>query len=549
MDMKRRDEQCRFMKSATGRALLGLFAGGAACGAAQAERPQYGAFMDIRQVVEGQLHGPGEDDVTYTDISANLSAQISNRRIIASGTYRLSYRLPEAGEIDRSLNQDGVMRIQATVIDEWLSVDGGGIVTRSRVDPSGAAPASNVGNPKNLAQTYSAFVEPRLVHRFGQVGFSANYRYAYTQNESTQTDTGSTGPLTDRFDSSVAQQLSMGLGMQRGDLPFDWQLSGEYRHENSTNLAQHLRSINGNAQITWPLGSSAIALVGSGGYERQRTSQRRALIDPLTGVPVVGKGGKFIVDPASPRILTYEMDGLIGNVGVIWRPSQRTRLDARVGYRYGGLSVTASLEMRPSKRSGLSFDLSDTLETFGQGVSGGLASSGPDLDLGESSDPNSPFQGCLIGQQAGSGSCLGNALGQAASRSYRERKASFIYSLQARIWSFGMGGGYSRRTYNDDPNAPVSLANVVDQNFFGNLSVSRRLTRTSGVSFSLSGSYFMNGQIGASDVMNGSFGANYDRSFGRGIQMQASVAVDGSKQKDVPTDISGRAQLGLQYKF
>jgi hypothetical protein len=59
----------------------------------------------------------------------------------------------------------------------------------------------------------------------------------------------------------------------------------------------------------------------------------------------------------------------------------------------------------------------------------------------------------------------------------------------------------------------------------------------------------MNGQIGASDVMAGSFSTNYNRSFGRGIQMQASVAVDGTKQENIPADISGRAQLGLQYKF
>ena len=232
------------MSRVTSRVVLGVFVGGAVCGAAQAKRAEYGAFMDIQQIAETQLHGPGADDVTYTDVSGGVTAQVSNRRIVASASYRLSYRIPELGEIDKSFAQDGVMRLQANVIDKWLTMETGGIVTRSRVDPSGAAPATNIGNPKNLTQTYSAFFQPNLAHQIGELGLSASYRYAYTQNESGQTNTGSTGPPTDRFDSSIAQQATLAMAMQQGALPFDWQLSGEYRHENTTNLAQHFRAVS-----------------------------------------------------------------------------------------------------------------------------------------------------------------------------------------------------------------------------------------------------------------------------------------------------------------
>ncbi len=537
------------MSRLTSLVVLGFVVGGGACGAGQAKRAEYGAFMDIQQIAETQLHGPGADDVTYTDVSGGVTAQVSNRRIVASASYRLSYRIPELGEIDKSFAQDGVMRLQANVIDKWLTIETGGIVTRSRIDPSGAAPATNIGNPKNLTQTYSAFFQPNLAHQIGELGLSASYRYAYTQNESGQTNTGSTGPPTDRFDSSVAQQATLAMAMQQGALPFDWQLSGEYRHENTTNLAQHFRAISVIGEIKQQLGQSRVALVASGGYEKTRTSQRKALIDPLTGFPVLGKGGKFVVDPASPRTLTYDMAGLIGDAGIIWRPSRRTRLEARAGYRYGGLSITGLIEMRPSERTGLTFIVTDKIESFGQGVSGGIAASTPDLNLGQSADPTSSYQDCLFGKAVGSGRCIGGALGQASASSYRERAANLIYSRQFRYWALSGSLGYSRRTYIDDPTSPVSLAGVVDQSFFGNLSFGRRLTQTSGVSFSLSGNYFMNGQIGASDVMAGSFSTNYNRSFGRGIQMQASVAVDGTKQENIPADISGRAQLGLQYKF
>ena len=157
------------MSRATSRILMGLFAGGAACGAAHADRPKIGAFMDLQQVATTALSGEGVDDVTYTEVSGSVAAEISNRRIVASGTYRLSYRIPEYGDSDKNFTQDGVMRLQAKVIDEWLAVDAGAIATRSRVDPSGAAPTTNVGNPKNLTQTYSFFFQPALAHRIGDL--------------------------------------------------------------------------------------------------------------------------------------------------------------------------------------------------------------------------------------------------------------------------------------------------------------------------------------------------------------------------------------------
>ena len=536
------------MRGLFSRVVQGLLAGGVACSAAHADRPEFGAFLDLQQVAEGQLHGPGSDDVTYTEIAGNITGQINNRRITLSGSYRLSYRLPEAGNLDKSLNQDGLLRFDALVIDEWLNVSGGAIVTRSRIDPSGASPTSNVGNNgKNLAQTYSSYLQPSLAHRIGDLDLSATYRYAYTKNESSS-EIFSGAPTVDRFDSSVAQTANAAIGMQRSSLPFDWTVGGEYRHENSTSLDQHFRGMNLTGEVKVPI-ARTVALVGSGGYEKTRISEREALIDPLTGAPVLGKGGRFVVDPASPRILTYEMSGLIADAGIIWRPSRRSRVEARAGYRYGGFSVTGLAELRPNDRTGMILIVSDRVETFGQAVSGGLAGSPANLNLGQSIDSGSSYQDCLFGKTAGTGQCIGGALGQAAASSYRQRAANVILTRAMRQWTISGSFGYSRRNYFDDPNSPVSLAGVVDQSFFGNLGVTTQLTRVSGVSFSFSGNLFKNGQVGASDVVSGSASANYFRSFGRSIGMQALVAVDASKQDGVTADVSGRAQLGLNYRF
>lgn len=535
------------MRKLLSRTLQGLLVGGAACSAAHADRPQIGAFFDIQQVADAQLHGPGADDVTYTEVAGNLAAQITNRRITLSGTYRLSYRIPEMGEIEKSLNQDGLLRFNALVIDEWLNIGGGAIITRSRVDPSGAAPASNVGNGKNLAQTYSSYLEPTIAHRIGDFQLGLTYRYAYTKNEGSQ-QVFSVGPPVNRFDSSKSQTVQSRIGMENSSLPFDWTLVSDYRHENTTNQAEHFRGINAIGEIKWPI-ARTVALVASGGYEKTRISQREALLDPITGIPVLGDDGRFIVDPASPRVLTYDMAGLVGDAGIIWRPTRRTRLEARAGYRYGGLTFSGLLETKPSDRTGLTVIVTDRVESFGQGVSNNLAGSPAGLDLSQSLDPNSSYQDCLFGKQAGTGRCLGGTLGQAAASSYRERAANVIFTRAMRQWSVTGSVGYTRRTYFDDPNSPVSLAGIVDQSFFGNLGIQTQLSRVSGVSFSFAGNLFKNGQVGAADVVSGSASANYYRSFGRGIQLQALVAVDASKQDGITADVSGRAQLGLNYRF
>lgn len=537
------------MSSVTARALLGLFTGSALCGAAHAERAEFGAGIDLQQVVESQLSGVGGDNVTYTEITGSGSARINNRRIVATANLSLSYRLNERGELSKSLTRNGVMRMNADVIDEWLTMQTGAVITRSRIDPSGAAPQFNTGNPQNLAQTYSAYIQPDISHKFGDLGLAASYRYAYTKNSNHLAgQTGpSIGPLTNSFDSSKAQQGSMSLGMEQSDLPFSWSLSSLYRHENTSNLASHLRDFSVIGEVKVPV-AETIALVASSGYQSTRSSEREALIDPTTGLPVVGNDGGFVVDPASPRLLTYDMAGFIGDAGIIWKPSQRTRIEARAGYRYGGLSVTGLVEMKPSPRSGLTIIVTDQFQSFGLGVSSGLAGTPPNLNLG-SLDPGSSYQNCLFGVSAGSGRCIGGSLGQASASNYRERAATIIFNRTLREWSVSTAIGYTRRNYVDTPGTPGSLIGVVDQSIFGNLTLSGKLTRLSGVAFSFSGNLFKNGQVGASDVVSGSFTSSYRRSLGRNIGAQASVSVDASKQDGVTADVSGRAQLGLQYQF
>jgi len=535
------------MNARTARSWLALILGAGPCGIAHAERPEFAVSAEVQQFVEDQLSGDSGDDAIYTEVAGTASARFSNRRLQMAGTYRLAYRIGEWGDVDENVAQDGLLRMEAKLVDEWLTLDAGAISTRSRVDPAGPAPQFNGANAKNLAQTYSIYVQPALAHHVGDLDFAASYLQSYTTNDSKDAVLSGTA-LANRFESARNQEAQLIIGMERGELPFDWKVTSQYRRENATALAQHLRSKSVIGEITIPL-TGSLAYVGSAGYESTTTSQRSALVDPGTGLPVTTRNGRFIADPASPRFLTYDVAGLIADAGVVWRPSRRTRAEIRAGRRYGDLSVTALIQMRPSERTGLTLAVTDRIQSFAQDVSSALSDAPTNLDLDSSVDPGRAFQHCLFGKTAGEGRCLGGALGQASGNTYRERAASLLFVHRMRRWNLATTLGYSHRTYIDVPGTLFSLDGVVDQSFYGSLEIAGRLNSKSGVSFSFNGNMFKNGQAGTSDVVSGLFSTSYYRTFGRGLRAQARFSVDASKEDGDTADVEGRAQLGVRYDF
>src|SRR3546814_16344225 len=87
-----------------------------------------------------------------------------------------------------------------------------------------------------------------------------------------------------------------------------------------------------------PIGPT-VALLGGVGYEDIEIGQRDPLLD-ADGVPVRDANGRFVTDKSSPRRLSFDTDGLIWDAGVMWRPSRRTSLPARVGARQGATPTT-----------------------------------------------------------------------------------------------------------------------------------------------------------------------------------------------------------------
>src|SRR5690606_20245929 len=95
--------------------------------------------------------------------------------------------------------------------------------------------------------------------------------------------------------------------------------------------------------------SPVLAVVGGVGYEDVEVSSRDALRD-AAGNPVIGNDGRYVTDESAPRVIAYETDGLIWDVGVMWRPSRRTSLEAFVGKRYDSTTYYGTFAYAPNAR-------------------------------------------------------------------------------------------------------------------------------------------------------------------------------------------------------
>ena len=155
----------------------------------------------------------------------------------------------------------------------------------------------------------------------------------------------------------------VGIGQRPGDLPFGWQLSGGWEREDASQLDQRFDGKYARADITVPI-SPTVALLGGVGYEDVEIGQRDPVVD-ANGVPVLDANGRYVTDKSGPRILAYDVDGLIWDAGVLWRPSKRTALEAHVGRRYGSTSYYGSFAYAPNSRMSLNVSVYDHVTGFG----------------------------------------------------------------------------------------------------------------------------------------------------------------------------------------
>ncbi len=502
-------------------------------------------YLEVQQVLVADLKN-GTDVLTYTTVVAGIEASLQTRQAEAQVNLRYERRFFYSDGLSDDDIISGIARGSVQVVPNVLAIETGGIATRSRVDIRGASPSNTVGNTDNVTQVYSVYAGPSLSTNVGALDVNANYRVGYTKVES-----GNVGPLPlgqqpiDVFDDSVSHSASASVGMQPGELPIGWSVSGGWEREDAGQLDQRFEGKYARADVTVPV-SSTLAIVGGIGYEDIEISERDAVRD-AAGDPVVDADGRLVTDETSPRLLSYDQDGLIWDAGVMWRPSRRTSFEARVGQRYDSETYFGSFGYQPNANTSLNVAVYDTVSGFGSLLNDNLASLG--TSFSSNRNPLSgELNGCAFGQT--SSLCFNDTLQSVTSSNFRARGVNGQLSYSHAGWDTALGVGYSRRRFFSSQLGALSgVDGLVDENYFANFYIGRQLDARSSFDANVYANLLDSGVPGAPNVLGLGANAAYYRQIIPGLSGTAAVGLDSFRQDGFDSELTASALLGLRYDF
>ncbi len=513
--------------------------------AQQQQRLQVSPYIEASQVVAADLNGG--DVLTYSTIGAGIDASMHTRRVEVQVSYRYEHRFDYQNRLNNDHTHSGLATVKAAVAP-GLSIEAGGIATRTRSDIRGDTQVSNVGNFTNSAQVFSAYVGPNLATHLGPMFVNGAYRFGYTKVEAPGvTGVGPGQPRLDYYDDSKVHVATASVGVKSGTvLPVGLTASGSYTREDAGQLDQRFEGKWARGDVVVPV-LRGLALAGGVGYEQIKISQRDALLNGA-GQPVLDGAGRFRTDPNSPRRIAYDLDGVFWDAGVIWKPSRRTFLEARVGRRYGSMSYTGSFSYQPTAGSGIQIGVYDTVQTFGQQLNGQLSSL--PTSLASTTDPfGNQFQGCIYGTTgAATGGCMNAVLASATTSAYRARGVTGVAVMGRGSTRFGIGGGWARRDFIAPTGGTGFTTNgTSDTTIYGQLFASTDVGPNGALQGSILGSYY-NSDIPGNDGIYG-WGANaaYTHRFGR-LGATLSTGIFGF-EREGESSASAQALLGLRYGF
>ena len=531
-------------------ALLATTSWAAPAGAQVRTRVQ--PYIEAQQVLTAEVDSG--DVLTYSAIAAGVDAGVETRRLRAQISYRYEKRI--AWE-DNLLDDDvhtGIAQLSADVVPNLVRVNAGALATRARGDGFGPAFGLNTSDSASISEVYSFYAGPDLSTRVGDLSVNGSYRFGLVEVDNKILRGLPLAPgavLLDRYDSSTNHSLSASVGMGVGNLPFGWTVAGGYFREDTKRLDQEFEGGFIRADVVVPV-SPTVAVTAGAGYEKIESSQQDILRDSA-GNPVVTPGGRLVGDPAKPRLLAYETDGFIWDVGVLWRPSRRTEFQARFGRRYGGSTVIGSFSHQMSSRLGIRASVYDGVESFGRLLVADLAAVPVDFDIRRNplNGGVGGIGGCVFGADPGSGACFDDAFQSIANANFRNRGVNVILSGKYGLWGFGIGAGYSsRRYFQPIVEQGFALDRRTDESFNIYAGATRDLSRDSSVAIDAFANWYDSGVPGVDEVFSTGLTGSYYQSFLLDrLQGQAALGLftTDSEVFDDSTILS--ALLGLRYNF
>ena len=505
-------------------------------------------YLEVSQVVFAEL-APGNEVLTYTNLAAGVDAKIAGRNNQGAVSLRYERRISWGKNSSDGDVISGLARVSSQIVPGILRIDAGALAARTRIDASGSSTLNPlVSTRDNSSQIYSLYAGPTLTTHAGDVALAASYRAGYTRVEAPRNFRSVPGvPAVDIVDDTVSQAATLSAGVHPGDvLPVGVTASAGWAREDLSNLDQRIDQKSARLDFVLPV-SLDVALLAGVGYEKVQISSRDVLRDG-NGAPVIGTNGRLRTDTSASRQLAYNVDGLIYDAGVMWRPSRRTALEAHVGKRYGNTSVYGSFAYAPDARSSFNVSVYDNVAGFGGTVRRALEDLSTDFET--SRNPlTGDLNGCVITRA--NGSCLNSALSSVAAATFRARGISASYNLTLGRINAGIGAGYDRRKFIAAPGTVLALANgVIDENYYISGYLGARLDERSSVSANIYANRFQSGLSTAGDATALGANASYFRHLTDRLSATAAVEIDAIERQDPFIDqVGASALVGLRFSL
>lgn len=502
-----------------------------------------GPYIEVSQVLSAELT-PGDEVLTFTQVAAGVDVNAQGRNSGASVSVRYERNIGYGDAVDTD-TVSGIARGYLAVVPRTLNFEAGALASRTRVDGGGAISPNPLVSADATSQTYSFYAGPTLATNVGAVEVTANARVGYNRFETDDAVIDQNSDPVDVFDDSVTYSGQVRAGTRAGDpLPIGLAVTAGGYQEDISNLDQRVRDTYVRGDVTVPV-TSSLAVVGGVGYEDVEVSSRDALRD-ANGDPVIGADGRLVTDKSSPRILAFDVDGLLWDVGVMWRPSSRTSLLASVGERYDSTTYYGSFTYVPNARSALNISAYDGISGFGGALNNSLASLSSDF-VAARNPVTGDFGGLVSG---GEGSGLVNSLGSVRSAAFRGRGVNASYQRRIGRLNAAIGAGYDRRTFIAAAGTALEAADgVTDESYYITGALSRQLGRSAQLQTNAYVNWF---NAGNTDGDLTAFGASaaYSRSITDKLSARAAVAVDYFESDFSAEDFAtATALLGLRYDF
>jgi hypothetical protein len=501
-------------------------------------------YIEVSQILSAELT-PGDDVLTFTQVAAGVDINVQGRNSGAAVSLRYERNIAYGDDAVDSDTVSGIARGTLAVIPNALSFEAGALASRTRVDGAGGTTANPLVREDAESRFYSAYAGPSLQTRVGDVDLQGVARVGYNRFETDAAIVTPQGAVVDAFDDSVTYLGQVRAGV-RPDviLPVGLAVTAGGFQEDIGNLDQRVRDLYVRGDVTVPL-SPSLALVAGAGYEDVEISSRDAVRD-ANGVPVIGTDGRFITDETSPRQIAFAVDGLLWDVGVLWRPSSRTNLAASVGRRYDSTTYYGTFTYVPNQRSAFALSAYDGVSGFGGVANNALA--GLDSDFEAIRNPvTGDFGGLVTGTD---GIATIGALGSVRSAAFRGRGVRASYQRQLGRTTAAIGAGYDRRTFIAAAGTVLApIDGLTDESYY----VIGGLSREIGPNANFTTNAYVNwfdsaGSNGNVTALGGS--AAYNRSLTSRLVGRAAIAVDYIDSEFTAEDFAvATALVGLRYNF